>query len=218
MNLIILFTVFWVLFLAELGDKTQLIIFNLVIELEEKPYKIGIGATIGFAVIITIGIIFGSLITQFIPISIIAILSGIVFIIIGILDIRNLKGLYRDMHKSSDKEDTSEPENIPEQETEKSYMEKFNKNPFLAGFISIFIMELGDKSQILTISFASLYSLPIEVWLGSFMALAILAWIGVLFGAIIVKYLLKFYIKIIAIIVFISIGVLILLSNFPLPL
>ena len=218
MNLIILFTVFGVLFLAELGDKTQLIIFNLVIELEEEPYKIGIGASLGFATIVTIGIIFGSLITQFIPISIIAIISGIVFIIIGLLEIRKLKGLYRDMRQSNGKDNNSQPESIAEQSTEKAYVEKFNKNPFLAGFISIFIMELGDKSQILTISLVSLYALPIEVWLGSFLALVLLAWIGVLFGAIILKYFPKFYIKILAIIVFVSVGVLILLSNFPLPL
>jgi putative Ca2+/H+ antiporter (TMEM165/GDT1 family) len=215
MNLIILFTVFGILFLAELGDKTQLIIFNLVIELEEEPFKIGIGASIGFAVIITIGIIFGSLITQFIPISIIAVVSGIVFIIIGILESRKLKELYQERYQSNERNDESVVRNISEQKTEKTYTEKVNRNPYLAGFLSIFIMELGDKSQILTISLASFYALPIEVWLGSFFALAILAWIGVLFGAIILKYLPKFYIKIIAIIVFISVGLLILISNLP---
>ncbi|TFF95864.1 MAG: TMEM165/GDT1 family protein [Promethearchaeota archaeon] len=210
MDLVILFTVFGFLFLAELGDKTQLIIFNLVIDLEEKPYKIGIGASLGFATIITLGIIFGTFITKIIPIGIITILSGIVFILIGILEIRNLKGLYLEMKPSHKNEEESL---LNEESNEVSYIEKFTRNPYLIGFFSIFIMELGDKSQILTISLASIYILPLEVWLGSFFALALLTWIGVLFGAIILKYLPKFYIKIIAIIVFISVGIFILLSN-----
>jgi len=89
MNFFVLFTVFGILFLGEIGDKSQFIIFNLVLELDEKPYKIGIGATLGFAVIITIGIILGNLITQFIPVSINAIISGVVFIIIGLLETRH---------------------------------------------------------------------------------------------------------------------------------
>ena len=74
-------------------------------------------------------------------------------------------------------------------------------------------MELGDKTQILTITLASIYPHPIEVWLGSFLALISLAWIGVFFGSTIAQKIPKFHIKLISVILFIFIGVLILITS-----
>jgi len=213
MNFIIFFTVFGILFLGELGDKSQLIIFNLVLEMDTKPYKIGIGASLGFAAIITLGIIFGNLILQFIPVTIIAIVSGCVFIIIGVIETKNLKNLYYEMKNPVGNAKKIEKKESSENYTKNETFEKFRKNPYVAGFFSIFIMELGDKTQILTISLASLYAAPFEVWLGSFIALSGLVWIGISFGAIILKYIPKFYIKVIAILVFIIIGIVVIISN-----
>ena len=81
MDIAILLISYGILFLGELGDKTQLIVFNLALEYN-KFYKVGIGVTLGFALIVTIGVFFGAVITQFIPIFIISMVSGIVFIII----------------------------------------------------------------------------------------------------------------------------------------
>ncbi|HEY0088817.1 MAG TPA: TMEM165/GDT1 family protein [Candidatus Lokiarchaeia archaeon] len=87
MEWLILLLAFGIIFLGELGDKTQLIVFNLSLE-HNKAYKIGIGATLGFAVIVSIGVFLGMLITEFIPLFIIALISGFVFILIGLLDAR----------------------------------------------------------------------------------------------------------------------------------
>ena len=65
MDWIIIFITYGILFLGELGDKTQLIVFNLTLE-HEKSYKVGIGATLGFALIVTIGVIIGTFISQYI--------------------------------------------------------------------------------------------------------------------------------------------------------
>jgi putative Ca2+/H+ antiporter (TMEM165/GDT1 family) len=214
MNFFVLFTVFGILFVGELGDKSQLIIFNLVLELEEKPYKIGLGATLGFAIIVSIGVIFGNIFTQFIPVSIISVISGFIFIIIGIVETRHLKSLYYEMKNAKKNADTFYNEESSDGDKKKPLFERFKKNPYLAGFGSIFIMELADKTQILTISLASVYPSPFEVWLGSFLALTSLVWIGVFFGAGIQKYIPKFYIKIIAILIFIGVGIFIIGSNF----
>ncbi|MFW9949546.1 MAG: TMEM165/GDT1 family protein, partial [Candidatus Thorarchaeota archaeon] len=90
MNIFIFFLAYGILFIGELGDKTQLIVFNLSLEYE-KSYKIGIGATIGFGFIVSIGLLLGSVITSFLPISLITVISGIVFIIIGCVEIINLR-------------------------------------------------------------------------------------------------------------------------------
>jgi putative Ca2+/H+ antiporter (TMEM165/GDT1 family) len=213
MEWVIFFLTFGILFLGELGDKTQLIVFNIALE-HEKPYKVGIGATLGFAAIVTIGVFCGLIVPNFIPLAIITIASGIVFIAIGIIEVRGLYQLYKKNEDSiSDK--LLDKKKLPDKEN--LNLEKPNgflrlrKNPYFAGFSFIFLMELGDKTQILTITLASIYPFPFEVWLGSFLALTLLAWMGTFFGATIARKVPKFYLKLVSIIIFISIGVLILI-------
>ena len=219
MEWFIFFLTFGILFLGELGDKTQLIVFNISLE-HKKKYKVGIGATLGFAAIVTLGVFFGMIITQFIPLFIITIISGIVFIIIGILESRDLKKLYKERLESKTDENHENKEKIQEENTKDadnvipSKLAKFRKNPYFAGFIFIFLMELGDKTQILTIALASIYPFPFEVWLGAFLALILLAWIGVFFGAIVAQKVPKFHLKLISVIIFILIGVIVIITSF----
>ena len=215
MEWLIFFLTFGILFLGELGDKTQLIVFNLTLE-HEKAYKVGIGATLGFALIVTLGVFFGIIITTFIPLTIVAIISGIVFIIIGLLEARHLRKLYHERKELKSKKDL----NSDEVETHEnvsvvlpSRFAKLRKNPYVAGFAFIFIMELGDKTQILTIALASIYPYPFEVWLGAFLALVTLAWMGVFFGAAIAQKVPKFHLKLISVIIFISIGIIIIITS-----
>jgi putative Ca2+/H+ antiporter (TMEM165/GDT1 family) len=110
------------------------------------------------------------------------------------------------MQNDSEKEETKSKEAV-----------KFvwlKKNPYIAGFGFIFLMELGDKTQLLTISLASIYAAPFEVWLGAFLALTSVAWIGIFAGAAIAKKVPKFYLKVVAVSIFILVGVLVLISAF----
>jgi len=207
MNWIILLTTFGILFLGELGDKTQLIVFNLTLE-HEKSYKISIGSTIGFAIIVTIGVFFGVVITTYGPLSLITLISGIVFIIIGILGIPRIRKIYREKHNVKHPTNEIQTENTASRDDPiPSRLSNLKKNIYLAGFLFIFVMELGDKTQILTITLASVYNAPVEVRFGSFLALISLAWMGVFFGAIITNKVPKLYLKFMSMIIFISIGI-----------
>lgn len=215
MELLILLITFGIVFLGELGDKTQLVVFNLALE-HKKAYKVGIGATIGFAVIVTIGVFFGLVITYFIPLSIVTIISGIIFILVGIFEARNLKKLYQERNISELDNDSEKIVIITEENMNgvlPSRLSKLKRNPYMAGFAFIFIMELGDKTQILTITLATMYPHPFEVWLGAFLALITLAWIGVFFGATIARKIPKFHLKLVSIVIFVFIGVLILITS-----
>lgn len=211
MEWFILVIVFGILFLGELGDKTQLIVFNLALE-HKKAYKVGIGATLGFAAIVTLGVFIGAVITAFIPLTVISIISGIVFIVIGLLEARHLKALHKEHLALKEGNNSDKEEN--KEDVFPSKLDKLKNNPYLAGFAFIFLMELGDKTQILTITLASIYPYPFEVWLGSFLALVTLAWMGVFFGAAIAKKIPKFHLKLISVIIFIFIGILILITSF----
>lgn len=215
MDIGIMLITYGILFLGELGDKTQLIVFNLALEYK-KFYKVGIGATLGFAVIVTLGILFGSIITTIIPLDIISLISGLLFIAIGIYELRDIKTLYLNQKKlkSGFKEGTEQNFNKEAKKTKE--IEKYSwlkKNPYLAGFGFIFLMELGDKTQIATISLASIYGLPIEVWLGSFLALISVGWIGILIGAAIARKVPKFFLKLLSVLIFIIVGVIIIITS-----
>ena len=215
MDFLTILITYGILFAGELGDKTQLIVFNLALEYP-KFYKVGIGASIGFAAIVTFGVFFGTLIIAFVPVFIISIISGIIFIVIGLLESRNLKKLYMEKKGvgvgSQDTESNLPSENSLEI-TRKNKIAKLKRNPYLAGFFAIFIMELGDKTQLLTISLASLYAAPIEVWIGSFLALITVAWIGILLGGFIARKVPKFYLKLISVVLFIFVGIMILFTS-----
>ena len=97
---------------------------------------------------------------------IIAIISGTVFILIGLLEIPKIRELY--IEKQKVKSDVNQLENIDSdkdnlQENFPSKLSRIKNNAYLAGFIFIFVMELGDKTQILTITLTSIYSSPFEV-------------------------------------------------------
>jgi putative Ca2+/H+ antiporter (TMEM165/GDT1 family) len=207
MDWIIIFITYGILFLGELGDKTQLIVFNLTLE-HEKSYKVGIGATLGFAIIVSLGVIFGAIITQYVDLSIITLFSGILFIVIGLLGLPKIKKLYQERQekKMNNKITNTSYRKKDPKEGITSKLSRLKRNAYLAGFLFIFIMELGDKTQILTITLTSVYSSPIEVWIGSFLALITLAWMGVFLGAIIAKKVPKLYLAIISTTIFVSIG------------
>ncbi|CUS99566.1 TMEM165/GDT1 family protein [Candidatus Kryptobacter tengchongensis] len=84
MSLKVILTTFWAIFLAELGDKTQLAVLTLSAE-SKKPISVFLGAIIAFGIITLLGAFFGNVITKFVPEHIIEKVAAIGFIVIGIL-------------------------------------------------------------------------------------------------------------------------------------
>ncbi len=80
----IILSTFLAIFLAELGDKTQLAVLTLSAE-SKKPISVFLGAILAFAVVTLLGAILGNAITRLIPTHIIEKIAGVAFIIIGIL-------------------------------------------------------------------------------------------------------------------------------------
>lgn len=76
--------------LAELGDKTQLSVFLLSSKTKEH-LNLLLGVMLAFLVVDGIAILAGDWITNIIPASLIKILSGVIFIIFGVLILRSKK-------------------------------------------------------------------------------------------------------------------------------
>ena len=83
MLLTLLFTTFMTVFLAEMGDKTQLTTVTLS-STTNKPLAVFIGSSIALILATLLGALAGSSIANLIPAFILKLLSGIVFLIIGI--------------------------------------------------------------------------------------------------------------------------------------
>jgi Ca2+/H+ antiporter, TMEM165/GDT1 family len=77
-------TTFCMIFLAELGDKTQLAAISMASE-TKLPLAVFLGSMAAFGVITLIGVLIGGTLTKFIPQIYIRTAAGFLFIIVGVL-------------------------------------------------------------------------------------------------------------------------------------
>lgn len=84
MSLKVIVTAFLTIFLAELGDKTQIAVLTLSAQ-SKNPISVFLGAILAFVVITFLGALLGELITKFVPSHVIEKVAAIAFIVIGIL-------------------------------------------------------------------------------------------------------------------------------------
>ncbi|TCO78050.1 TMEM165/GDT1 family protein [Marinisporobacter balticus] len=80
----IIITSFWVVLLAELGDKTQLQTMLLATQ-SKSILGVFIGASCALVLSCLLGVLAGSYITKFIPTNYLQMAAGFAFIIIGFL-------------------------------------------------------------------------------------------------------------------------------------
>ena len=83
MLLTLLFTTFFTVFLAEMGDKTQLTTITLS-STTNKPLAVFIGSSVALILATLLGALAGGSIANLVPAFLLKLLSGIVFLIIGI--------------------------------------------------------------------------------------------------------------------------------------
>ena len=77
-------TTFGVIFLAEMGDKTQLAAMTMAAQ-SKKPWAVLVGSALALTAVSAIGVVVGSAIGNYLPLIWIKRAAAIAFIIIGIL-------------------------------------------------------------------------------------------------------------------------------------
>jgi len=80
----VLFSTFALLFVAELGDKTQLAVISMTAR-HKMPLWIFVGATLALAAVTAIGVLGGELLTRFIPEAILRKIAAVLFVAMGVL-------------------------------------------------------------------------------------------------------------------------------------
>lgn len=85
---------------------------------------------------------------------------------------------------------------------------------FALTFTTLFLAEMGDKTQLAVFTLVAQHRLVVPVFLGASLALSTVSLIGALFGGVVSKYLPTEYLQAAAGVLFIGLGVFILVQAF----
>jgi putative Ca2+/H+ antiporter (TMEM165/GDT1 family) len=88
MDLRVFLTTFGVIFLAEMGDKTQLAAMTMSAQ-TKRPWSVFVGSALALAAVSALGVLAGSVIGDYIPLIWVKRVAASAFIVIGILMLAN---------------------------------------------------------------------------------------------------------------------------------
>ncbi len=173
---------FGLIFAAELGDKTQLMVLTLALRYGGRPVLFG--AFLAFALLSGSAAIVGKGFSELISPDILTRISGWVFIAFG---------AYMLLQKKEAEDDAASPR-------------QSRKAGVLAAFSLIAISEMGDKTQIATLLLSVKYQSFTAVFLGSLAALTLATLAGVLLAGRLHKFIPQQYVAPLAGSLFILLG------------
>lgn len=78
-------TAFLTLFLAELGDKTQLAVMTMSAQPDSSKLSIFLGASLALVLVTLLGVFVGGVVSQFVPTEWLQRIVAVAFIVIGVL-------------------------------------------------------------------------------------------------------------------------------------
>ena len=84
MDLRVMLTTLGIIFLAEMGDKTQLAAMTMSAQ-TKQPWAVFIGASLALVAVSAIGVLVGGVIGQYVPLEWVKRVAALAFIIIGVL-------------------------------------------------------------------------------------------------------------------------------------
>ncbi|MGH9071518.1 MAG: TMEM165/GDT1 family protein [Acidimicrobiales bacterium] len=161
MNLVIAASVFPVIFLGELPDKTMFA--SLVMSARSRAGPVWLGAAAAFVVHVSIAVTVGVAIFRLLPHRVVGGLVAITFLVGAALSVR-------------------EARRGPAEEVAGARIASGPRVALIA-FGVIFLAEWGDLTQILTVDLAARYHSPFSVALGALVALWVVAGLAVVGGS-----------------------------------
>ena len=184
----IIVTVFAIMFLAELGDKTQLVLLTLGARHDLKATFLG--AISAFFLLNVMAVAVGTFFYELIPARVLHVIAGALLILFGLLSFR--------------------PEGQGAGRKEPG-IEKVHK-PFLRSFSLITLMELGDKTQLSLLALTARYRAPFAVFTGATAALWLSAFLAVFLGSWLARFVSVEKMRLVTGVVFIVFGIALILG------
>lgn len=174
--------------LGEIADKTQLVILGFALKYK-APYKVFLGGLIGHAIMDGIAILLGTFAGFTFNAFWLKYAVGALFVILG------LYGFYKMFFNIKHKEKKA----------------VINPSPFWTTFLTILAVEIGDKTQVASGLLAAEYKMPLTVFLGVSVGLAVTIGLNVFVGSKLAEHLPRKAIKITTNILFILFGIIAML-------
>lgn len=155
---------FGVIFVAELGDKSQLMAMTYA--LRYKWWIVLLAITVATTAVHAVSVFFGHFLGLSIPTNVMSIVAGIAMLIFGLWTLRG------------DSLDDSE----------QGKADRVGKSVFFAVMSSFFLAELGDKTMLATITLSA-HSDWLGVWIGSTIGMVAADALAIAVGALLGKHL-----------------------------
>ncbi|PWU59050.1 hypothetical protein DLE60_18515 [Micromonospora globispora] len=155
---------FGVIFVAELGDKSQLMALTFATRFKPVPVLIGITVATAIVHLASVGIGYG--LHAALPTGWISLIAGLAFLGFGAWTLRGDK--------------------LTEEERRKA--EKTSKSAVVAVGVAFFLAELGDKTMLATITLATKYGW-FGTWLGSTLGMVAADALAILVGRLLGRHL-----------------------------
>lgn len=171
---------------AEMGDKTQLLAMAMASKYKAKQVLMGV--LIATILNHALAVVVGSYLSSFIPMNVVKIVAAVAFLVFGLWTIRGDK---------LDDEDNK----------------KVKFGPVITVAIAFFLAEMGDKTQLMTVTIAAENQQPFFILMGTTVGMLVADSIGILGGAWMCRHIPEIYIKWVAGIVFMFFGTMTLSSS-----
>lgn len=149
---------FLVVFLAELGDKTQLIVMAFAVKYNWR--SVFLGMTLGIFVVHSLAVAIGSLAGELIPVHLMTIIASCLFIGFGVWTLRG--------------------DDEGEDEDEATKSSRFG--PLLTVAMTFIIGEMGDKTQFAAMTMATQYESWWLVLCGAVLGMVLADSLGIIVG------------------------------------
>ncbi len=173
MDLAVVATTFALIFPVELPDKT--FVASLVLATRYRPLLVWIGVSLAFLVQTVVAVTAGGLLSL-LPKPVVIAASAVLFLVGAVV-------LWRGA-KNADAEEVAAEEEF----AGKAEGEAHGLKVVATSFGVLFLAEWGDLSQLLTAGLAARYHDPLSVFVGSWVALVLVAALAVVIGRTLLRY------------------------------
>ena len=170
-----LLSTFGLIFVAELGDKTQLAVVTQVCK-HRRPWAVFLGASLALTAVTAIGAISGQVLGRIIPEATLRIAAALAFVVMGILIGREA---FKARGGEAEREACDYEGSI---QVDCTPVGAWDWKAFSTTLGLLFVAELGDKTQLAVLSLAGKYGNTWLVFIGGTLALTLVTALGVVGG------------------------------------
>ena len=173
-------------FIAEMGDKTQLVTLTLSSRL--SPRLVFTGAMAALAIVTGLGVALGGVISELLPPYAAALAGGIFFVFMGFFT----------FFKREDRSQTKTS----------------GRSALTQTFSLVFLAEMGDKTQLAAMALTATFGAPLQVFAGAMLGQALNHGLAAFLGARYLSLLPPRFLKVATLLIFIFFGIIMIYGGY----